>query len=49
LAIGTQRQVQEFRNMAAVAAKLEPPGKHDAAFLPRRSHVTGDIDIHEMG
>ncbi|WP_295541214.1 TIGR03032 family protein [uncultured Thiohalocapsa sp.] len=47
-AIGTQRQVEEFRNMAAVAAKLEPAGKHDAAFLPRRSHVTGDIDIHEM-
>lgn len=48
LAIGTLRLVEEFRNMAAVAAKLAPPGKHDAAFLPRRSHVTGDIDIHEM-
>ncbi len=48
LAIGTQREVREFRNMAAVAAKLDPPGKHDAAFLLRRSHVTGDIDIHEM-
>ena len=47
-AIGTQHQVEEFRNMAAVAAKLTPPGKHDAAFLPRRQHVTGDIDIHEM-
>ena len=47
-AIGTQHQVEEFRNMAAVAAKLPPVGKHDAAFLPRRSHVTGDIDIHEM-
>lgn len=47
-AIGTQHQVEEFRNLAAVAAKLAPVGKHDAAFLPRRSHVTGDIDIHEM-
>ena len=47
-AIGTQHQVEEFRNLAAVAAKLPPVGKHDAAFLPRRSHVTGDIDIHEM-
>ena len=47
-AIGTQRAVDEFRNMPAVARKLEPPGKHDAAFLPRRVHVTGDIDMHEM-
>lgn len=34
--------------MAAVAPKLEPTGKHDAAFLARRLHVTGDIDILEM-
>lgn len=47
-AIGTQRHIEEFRNMAAVAARLEPPGKHDSVFLPRRDHLTGDIDIHEM-
>ena len=29
-------------------AKLEPPGRHDACFLPRASHVTGNIQIHEM-
>ena len=29
-------------------AKLEPPGRHDACFLPRSSHVTGNIQIHEM-
>ena len=34
--------------MPAVAKKLEPAGKHDACFLPRRIHVTGDIDIHEL-
>ena len=32
----------------AVAPKLEPVGKHDACFLPRSLHVTGDIQIHEM-
>ena len=48
LAIGTARQITEFRNVPAVAAKLPPVGKHDACFLPRRGHVTGDIDIHEM-
>ena len=34
--------------MPAVAKKLEPVGKHDACYLPRRIHVTGDIDIHEL-
>src|SRR5205085_9571131 len=33
----------------AVAQKLEPVGKHDACYLPRQIHVTGDIDIHELG
>jgi len=48
LAIGTQKSIWFFRNQAEVAAKLEPKGKHDACFLPIRSHVTGDIRIHEM-
>lgn len=48
LAIGTAVDVWEFRNVPAVAAKLDPPGKHDACFLPRAAHVTGDIQIHEM-
>ena len=26
----------------------ELPRKHDACFLPRRSHCTGDVQIHEM-
>ena len=34
--------------MPAVAPKLAPLGKHDAAYLPRQIHVTGDIDIHEL-
>jgi uncharacterized protein (TIGR03032 family) len=48
LTIGGTNTVWYYRNMPAVARKLEPEGKHDAAFLPRRIHVTGDIDIHEM-
>ncbi len=48
LAIGTAREIWEFHNLPAVARKLEPAGKHDAAFLPRICHVTGDIHIHEM-
>lgn len=48
LAIGGTNTVWYYRNMPAVARKLEPVDKHDAAWLPRRVHVTGDIDIHEM-
>jgi len=48
LAIGTAVDVWEFRNVPAVTAKLDPPHKHDAVFLPRSAHVTGDVQIHEM-
>ena len=48
LAIGTKIQVWEFVDVPAVTAKLDPPGRHDACFLPRSSHVTGNIQIHEM-
>ena len=43
-----QIQVWEFVDVPAVAARLDPPGRHDACFLPRSSHVTGNIQIHEM-
>jgi uncharacterized protein (TIGR03032 family) len=48
LAIGTALEIWEFHNSPAVAGKLEPAGKHDACFLPRGSHTTGNIQIHEM-
>lgn len=48
LSVGGANTVWHYRNVPAVGPKLEPAGKHDAAFLPRRIHVTGDIDIHEM-
>ena len=48
LTIGGAKSISYLRNMPAVARKLEPSGKHDACYLPRRVHVTGDIDIHEM-
>jgi uncharacterized protein (TIGR03032 family) len=48
LAIGTALEIWEFHNVPAVAAKLEPAGKHDACFLPRSGHATGEVLIHEM-
>ena len=48
LAIGTAREVWEYHNVPAAAARLLPEGKHDACFLPRSSHFTGNVLIHEM-
>ena len=48
LAVGSHHHIHEFRNMPDVAAKLAPAGKHDACYVPKSSHVTGNIDIHEM-
>ena len=48
LALGTALELWEFHNLPAVARNLEPVGTHDACFLPRQAHVTGDVQIHEM-
>ncbi len=51
LAIGCNVDIWEFHNVPAVCGKLDQSTngeKHDACFLPRRSHCTGDIQIHEM-
>src|SRR5690554_1976225 len=48
VALGTSREVIRFYNMPALAEKLTPAGAHDACYLPRHCHFTGDIDIHEM-
>jgi uncharacterized protein (TIGR03032 family) len=47
LAIGTLSEVWDYRNVPAAAARLHP-AKHDACFLPRNMHVTGDIRVHEL-
>lgn len=47
-ALGCAREVHSYVNMPAVARKLTPADRHDACYLPRSAHVTGDIDIHEM-
>jgi uncharacterized protein (TIGR03032 family) len=47
LAVGTRSGVLEYRNLPPLAAKLEPAGVHDACFVPRALHYTGDIRIHD--
>lgn len=48
LTIGTRNQIWFLRNAPDIAPRIEPAGLHDACYLPRSCHVTGDIGIHEM-
>ncbi len=48
IALGTRDQVWHFRNAADLAPQVEPRGTYDACFVPRSSHVTGDIGVHEV-
>ena len=48
LAIGTKTQVHLYRNQPALCQRLEPAGKYDACFVPRSTHTTGDVRIHDL-
>jgi uncharacterized protein (TIGR03032 family) len=48
LALGTRSQIWFLRNAPDIAPRVEPAGLRDACYLPRSSHVTGDIGIHEV-
>lgn len=47
-AIATREQIWFLHDAPEIAARLKPFGLYDACFLPRRSHVTGDIRVHEI-
>jgi uncharacterized protein (TIGR03032 family) len=48
LALGTRNQIWFLRNAPDIAPFVEPAGQHDACYLPRCCHVTGDIGVHEL-
>lgn len=48
LAVGVRAEILDHRNFPQVAPSLEPKGRHDAAFLPRNTHYTGDIAVHDL-
>ncbi|MCW2966990.1 MAG: repeat-containing protein [Solirubrobacteraceae bacterium] len=48
IALGTRTEVWDLRNMPEAAPKVEPAGTHDACYLPRNRHVTGDISVHDL-
>ncbi|HEV3383242.1 MAG TPA: TIGR03032 family protein [Gemmata sp.] len=48
LAVGTRGQVWFWQNAPQLSPELNSVENHDACYVPRSSHVTGDIRIHEM-
>jgi uncharacterized protein (TIGR03032 family) len=57
IAVGAATSIWEFHNLPAVCEKLDSPSgqgeavrsvRHDACYLPRVTHWTGDIQVHEM-
>jgi uncharacterized protein (TIGR03032 family) len=49
IAVGARAQVWFLlRGAPDLAAQIDPPGRHDACFLTRSSHFTGEIQAHEL-
>src|SRR5258708_16813652 len=48
LAVAARAQVWFLRGAPDLAARVEPAGRHDACFLTRSSHFTGEIQAHEL-
>jgi len=49
ISIGGAHSITTFRNLAAVGPKVGQGEQVDACYLPRKNHITGAIDVHEMG
>lgn len=48
LVLGTQRELREYWNVPALAARIDALPRPDAIYALRNVHVTGDIDVHEI-
>src|SRR5262245_5280088 len=48
IAVGARAQVWILRSAPDLARRVEPAGRHDACFLTRSSHFTGEIQAHEL-
>ena len=49
IAVGARSQIWFLLSAPELAGRIDPPGKYDACFLARSSHVTGEIHGHELG
>ena len=48
IAVGARAQVWFLKSAPDLAAQVAPAGRHDACFLTRSSHFTGEIQAHEL-
>jgi uncharacterized protein (TIGR03032 family) len=48
IAVGARAQVWFLKSAPDLAARVEPAGRHDACFLTRSAHFTGEIQAHEL-
>src|SRR5262249_45821273 len=48
IAVGARAQVWFLPSAPDIATRIEPAGRHDACFLTRSSHFTGEIQAHEL-
>ena len=48
IAVAARAQVWFLQSAPVLAANVEPADRHDACFLTRSSHFTGEIQIHEL-
>jgi uncharacterized protein (TIGR03032 family) len=48
IAVGARAQVWFLRSAPDLAAQVAPVGRHDASYLTRTGHFTGEIQAHEL-
>jgi uncharacterized protein (TIGR03032 family) len=48
IAVGARAQIWFLRSAPDLARRVEPAGRHDACFLTRSSHFTGEVQAHEL-
>lgn len=48
IAVGGRSQVWFLPAASELAPRVEPAGRHDACFLTRSAHFTGEIQVHEL-
>jgi uncharacterized protein (TIGR03032 family) len=48
VAVAARAQVWLLHAAPELAARVEPAGRHDACFLTRSSHFTGEVQAHEL-
>jgi len=48
VAVGARAQVWFLKSSPDLAAQVTPAGRHDACFLTRSAHFTGEVQAHEL-